>query len=238
MLWNLGVKRIRGKLQFHAGRVVRFGAGAAAGGGPAHSPAPDLFRSQNSSLPRGSLSLSRSWPALTRWRRTGRTATTAVAACAVRVSRRSAPGATQTVAPSVHPASLKRLTARRLGPPRSPKELRPDMTPSSMPRSGRDFAAGPATQGRISGDSRSRVPRPQARQSQNGATTPLPDPRCRHPSAWSARSRERRPDHRRQEARQTGTPPIPPPRTRGPDSPAPDRGMDAAARTRLRRKAR
>ena len=144
MLWNLGVKRIRGKLQFHAGRVVRFGAGAAAGGGPAHSPAPDLFRSQNSSLPRGSLSLSRSWPALTRWRRTGRTATTAVAACAVRVSRRSAPGATQTVAPSVHPASLKRLTARRLGPPRSPKELRPDMTPSSMPRSGRDFAAGPA----------------------------------------------------------------------------------------------
>src|SRR6516162_6726531 len=60
MLWNLGVKRISGKLQFHAGRVVRFGAGAAAGAGPAHSSTPDLFRSQNSSQPRGSLSLSRS----------------------------------------------------------------------------------------------------------------------------------------------------------------------------------
>jgi hypothetical protein len=27
MLWNLGVKRATGKLQFHADRVVRFGAG-------------------------------------------------------------------------------------------------------------------------------------------------------------------------------------------------------------------
>ena len=27
MLWNLGVKPIAGKLQFHADRVVRFGAG-------------------------------------------------------------------------------------------------------------------------------------------------------------------------------------------------------------------
>src|SRR5438552_3042410 len=60
MLWNLSVKRIRSKLQFHAGRVVRFGAGAAAGAGPAHSSTPDLFRSRNSSLLRGSLSLSRS----------------------------------------------------------------------------------------------------------------------------------------------------------------------------------
>jgi len=34
MVWTLGVKRIRGKLQFHTGRVARFGAGAAAGAGP------------------------------------------------------------------------------------------------------------------------------------------------------------------------------------------------------------
>ena len=27
MFWNLGVKRITGKIQFHADRVVRFGAG-------------------------------------------------------------------------------------------------------------------------------------------------------------------------------------------------------------------
>ena len=60
MLGNLGVKRARGKLQFHAGPVVRFGAGAAAGAGPAHPSAPDLCRSQNSSLPRGSPFLSRS----------------------------------------------------------------------------------------------------------------------------------------------------------------------------------
>ena len=58
LLWNLGVKRATGKVQFHAGRVARFGAEAAAGAAPAHASAPDLFRSPNSSLPRGSLSLS------------------------------------------------------------------------------------------------------------------------------------------------------------------------------------
>jgi len=31
MLWNLGVKRIAGKLQFHADRVVRFGTAANGG---------------------------------------------------------------------------------------------------------------------------------------------------------------------------------------------------------------
>ena len=40
MLWNLGVKPIAGKLQFHADRVVRFGAGLLLGNHPRQVRAP------------------------------------------------------------------------------------------------------------------------------------------------------------------------------------------------------